>query len=158
MFFKLHFLFSCCVVTSSFCVGCMVRVTPLTVGVPRLLAPPCVTPGNGEESTAAAWRTALPTLGTWVPMQTSHLLCHSAFCLKILARTTQLHRTPGRDVKRNQYFHSNHENGVTERSNDSTKHTTFGVKPDSIYLDSSFKVLLQSAFCHRTDWMSQEDL
>lgn len=162
MLFKLHFLFGCCVVTRGFCVGCTVRVTLLPVGVPRLLAPPCVTPGNGVESTAAAWRTALQASGTWAPMQKSHLLYHSAFCWKILARTTQLHSIPGRDVTRNQYLHSIIMKMELQRGQMAqlgTQHLGPNLTP--ILLDGGSSGAASTCFLsqnRKPDWVSQEDL
>lgn len=138
MLFKLHFLLGCCVVTSGFCVGCVLRVTLLPVGVPRLRAPPCVTPGNGMESTAASWSTTLPVSGTGAPMQTSHLLYHSAFCLKNIGWDHTAPQHPWKRCEKEPVFTlNNHENGVTERTDGSTRQLTFGAKPDSILLDSS---------------------
>ena len=117
MLFKLHFLFGCCVVMSSLWVGCMVRISLLLVGIHWWPVPPCVQPpptpslrGNQEEkycslkleNSSASSR----NLGFHEEISFTIIQHHSGFCFRILVRTTQLHSTPGRGVRRDQCFYS----------------------------------------------------
>lgn len=96
---------------------------------------------------SAAWGTALPVSGTWAPMWKSRLPSFSIL-LKI---TGYDHTAPQHSWKRcckaPVFPLYNHENDVTVKANDLSRHITFGVKLDSILLDSSSSGAVQSAFC-----------
>lgn len=171
MLFKLHFLFGCCVVMSSLWVGCMVRVSLLPVGIHWWPVPPCVQhplppacwePGGKYcslklENSSASSR----NLGFHEEISFAIIQQHSGFCFSILVRTTQLHSTPGRGVRKDQCFYSSWKWSCREGKWLIRRHTSFRAKLDSILLDSSSSVAVSKYFLshnRKLDWTRQQDL
>ena len=88
----------------------MVKISLLLVGIHWWPVPPCVPtrePGVKYcnlklENSSASSR----NLGFHEEILFAIIQHHSGFCFRILVRTTQLHSTPGRGVRRDQCFYS----------------------------------------------------
>lgn len=126
--------------------GYMVRVTLLPGGVPRLLAPLWVPPGNGKEvlQLCEVQLCQLP--------DGNLICCHSAFGLKILARTNQLPSNPLRGIRSNLHFYCIIMKMELQRKPVTRTDTQYaGQNWTPFCLIAVPVVQLQTAFCHITD-------
>lgn len=154
MLFKLHFLFGCCSYEWFLC-GLYDEGHSVSSGYSQAASASLGSPHQMvrkvlklcEEQLCQVQELGLP-FGNLI-------CCYSAFCLKILARTTPLHSTPRKGIRTDQYSHF-----ISMKMELQKRQMTYpGTQLDSILLDRrSSSETLKCFLSHNRNWVPQEDV